>query len=572
MALFYYTVCVTVSLILYLWLYLTDVRRSVCQNVMLLVMTITNAGYLAFGAARNLNEAILANKIVYFGGFILPMLYFFTVCEICHVKLGNLLKTILVFIQITCFSFACTIGYSSLYYKSVEHIVENGVSYLEKTYGPLHFLYPFTMYGYFAVSISVAVFSAIKKKNVNNKDIFKLLSFGGVAAVFYMLQRYMANGIQLMPASDIILIVGAILPIYNSSLYDAEQNKDVINEQLESIGFITFNRRLEYMGCDDFSRFVFDELEDFEVGKRIFPKDSELKKLNNSFKEYVTQAEEEKIKGHVDTKLVTINIADRFYESEVHTLEDYFGNCAGFIIVLKDETEHYKMMELTEKYNDELTKQVKEKTKQIRTIQEKTILGMAQMVESRDLSTGGHIKRTSDVVRIFSQKLLLADMNLDNGYLELVVRSAPMHDLGKIGVSDAILTKQAKFTDEEYEIMKKHAEIGGKMVEDILSGVEEEEFVRIAHNVANYHHEKVNGKGYPEGLKGDEIPLEARIMALADVFDALVSKRCYKDAFSYDRAFSIIEEDAGSHFDKELATIFLSCRSELEQYYNNCEH
>ena len=226
------------------------------------------------------------------------------------------------------------------------------------------------------------------------------------------------------------------------------------------------------------------------------------------------------------------------------------------------------MLELTGKFNEELSDEVKEKTKQIRSIQEKTILGMAQMVESRDLSTGGHIKRTSDVVRIFSKKLLGSDMGFDEHFLELVIRSAPMHDLGKIGVDDAILRKQGKFTEEEYDKMKKHAEIGGKMVSEILTGVEENEFVQIAYNVANYHHEKVSGKGYPVGLKGKEIPLEARIMALADVFDALVSKRCYKEAFSYDKAFSIIEEDAGVHFDYDLAMVFISCRSELEAYYN----
>ena len=213
-------------------------------------------------------------------------------------------------------------------------------------------------------------------------------------------------------------------------------------------------------------------------------------------------------------------------------------------------------------------KEVETKTEIIRTIQQKTILGMAQMVESRDMSTGGHIRRTSDVVQIFSKKLLDADMGFDKHFLDLVVRSAPMHDLGKIGVDDVVLRKQGRFTDEEYEKMKSHAEIGGKMVRDILTGVEDDEFVQIAYHVANYHHEKVNGKGYPCGLKGEEIPVEARIMALADVFDALVSKRCYKEAFSYDEAFSIIEKDAGEHFDKNLAEVFMQCRSELEVYYN----
>ena len=197
---------------------------------------------------------------------------------------------------------------------------------------------------------------------------------------------------------------------------------------------------------------------------------------------------------------------------------------------------------------------------------------MAQMVESRDLSTGGHIKRTSDVVRIFASKLVKSNLGLDPRFLDLVIQSAPMHDLGKIGVEDAVLRKQARFTEEEYEKMKEHSEIGYHMVREILSDVEEPDFVRVAENVAHYHHEKVNGTGYPHGLKGDEIPIEARIMALADVFDALVSKRCYKEAFSYEKAYEIIEKDSGTHFDKQLAEVFLSCKAELENYYNACEN
>ena len=143
-----------------------------------------------------------------------------------------------------------------------------------------------------------------------------------------------------------------------------------------------------------------------------------------------------------------------------------------------------------------------------------------------------------------------------------------MHDLGKIAVDDSILRKPGKFTPEEYEKMKKHAAEGAVIVKKILDETNDKDFERIAVNVAHYHHEKWNGEGYPEHLKGTEIPLEARIMALADVFDALVSKRYYKDAYSYDDAFKIIEESIGSHFDPELGRIFLSVRPKLEELYD----
>ncbi len=226
-----------------------------------------------------------------------------------------------------------------------------------------------------------------------------------------------------------------------------------------------------------------------------------------------------------------------------------------------------RILELEELKNN-LSEKLKEKTKHVRHIQQMIVLGMASMVESRDNGTGGHIRRTKDVVRVFADRLLTNGCNLSEDFLDKVVRAAPMHDLGKIAVDDRILRKQGRFTEEEYAEMKRHSAEGAKTVEKILRGVEEESFVNIAVNIAHYHHEKWDGSGYPEGIAGLDIPVEARIMALADVFDALVSKRCYKEAFSYDKAFQIIEESLGQHFDPELGRIFISCRPQLEELYD----
>ena len=219
--------------------------------------------------------------------------------------------------------------------------------------------------------------------------------------------------------------------------------------------------------------------------------------------------------------------------------------------------------ELADTFND-MTVSLDEKTKRLIAVQNSVLTGMATMVESRDNSTGGHIRRTSDCVRVFANEL---DMPQD--FLEAVVKAAPMHDLGKIAVPDAILQKPGKFTDEEYEKMKSHSAEGALIVENVLSEVDDLEFKKIAINVAHYHHEKWDGSGYPDHLRAQEIPLEARIMALADVFDALVSKRCYKDSFSYDKAFQIIQESLGTHFDPELGQKFISCRPKLEELYNS---
>ena len=142
-----------------------------------------------------------------------------------------------------------------------------------------------------------------------------------------------------------------------------------------------------------------------------------------------------------------------------------------------------------------------------------------------------------------------------------------MHDLGKIAVDDDILRKPGRFTPEEYDAMKSHAAEGARIVHDILKENDDKEFIQIAENVAHYHHERVDGTGYPDGLKGDEIPLEARIMAIADVYDALVSKRVYQEPYSFEEADRIILDGMGTQFDLALKPYYEAARPKLEAYY-----
>ena len=147
-----------------------------------------------------------------------------------------------------------------------------------------------------------------------------------------------------------------------------------------------------------------------------------------------------------------------------------------------------------------------------------------------------------------------------------------MHDLGKIAVDDAILRKPGKFTPEEFEIMKTHAKEGQRIVHQILEGTDDKYFQQIAENVAHYHHERMDGSGYPDKLKGEEIPIEARIMAIADVYDALVSKRVYKEKMSFEEANKIIMDGMGTQFDKNLEKYYVNARPKLEKYYSEIDN
>ena len=208
----------------------------------------------------------------------------------------------------------------------------------------------------------------------------------------------------------------------------------------------------------------------------------------------------------------------------------------------------------------ELLADIAQRNDRIAGMQRSTIIGMANLIESRDGSTGEHVKNTAAYVGLLAQAALeegLYPQVIDAHFVELAQSAAPLHDVGKVVVPDHILNKPGRFTPEEFEIMKRHAAEGGNIVRQVLSGVTDADYLEIASDIATYHHEKWDGSGYPAGLAGEQIPVAARIMAIADVYDALISKRVYKDAMPREQALGIIEHDAGSHFDPQLAPLFV---------------
>ena len=202
------------------------------------------------------------------------------------------------------------------------------------------------------------------------------------------------------------------------------------------------------------------------------------------------------------------------------------------------------------------------------TMQNVLIITMADMVESRDSDTGAHVAKTAAYVRIILQGLkrngYYAEKITDK-YMRDVEMSAPLHDVGKINIPDAILNKPGKLTDDEYEIMKSHTIAGRKIMENAISSMEGDNYLKEARNMAAYHHERWDGKGYPEGLHGEVIPLSARIMAVADVFDALSSARVYKPAFPFEKAMQIIKDGSGTQFDPKCVEVFIESSAEVRK-------
>ncbi|HHJ1300086.1 two-component system response regulator [Pseudomonas sp. P1B16] len=212
--------------------------------------------------------------------------------------------------------------------------------------------------------------------------------------------------------------------------------------------------------------------------------------------------------------------------------------------------------------NDFLEQEVQRRTREVTAIQDVTIHAMASLAETRDNETGNHIRRTQHYVKLLAELLREHPRFghfLDEETIKLLFKSAPLHDIGKIGIPDRILLKPGRYTAEEFEIMKTHTTLG----RDAIQHAEDQlgitvDFLQLAKEIAYSHQEKWDGSGYPQGLAGDDIPISARLMALADVYDALISRRVYKPGMPHAQAVEIIREGRGAHFDPDICDAFLA--------------
>lgn len=289
--------------------------------------------------------------------------------------------------------------------------------------------------------------------------------------------------------------------------------------------------------------------------------DDSLDKLDRLVASELTDASAE-LEGYIRTAVLSRDLCSALIFAAIII-------CLYSCVKLSLDMDRYK--DSLEIEVDKKTEALREQVERLNELQNNTIIAMANLIENRDGDTGEHIKRTSSYVYMLAKAAKEAGYEADelsDEYIELLKNVAPMHDIGKITIPDNILKKPGRLTDEEFEKIKAHSVEGGRIIREVLGDIESKEYVETAATVATYHHEKWNGMGYPEGLKGKDIPLCARIMAIADVFDALVSKRCYKDAMTFDEAFNIIENSSGSHFDPTLAKLFIELRDEVEKKYN----
>jgi putative two-component system response regulator len=238
------------------------------------------------------------------------------------------------------------------------------------------------------------------------------------------------------------------------------------------------------------------------------------------------------------------------------------------LIMEEQKAELNEQKEFLRNYNQNLRLEVEKQTERVYELQNSVLQTMAELVEYRDDVTGGHIERTQEYLKILLLELIKRGIyaeTVDSWNLKFLLQSSQLHDVGKIAIGDAILKKPGKLTPEEFNIMKTHTTFGEKVIERIEKNTSERDFLGHAKIFAGTHHEKWDGSGYPRGLSFDAIPLQGRMMAIADVYDALVSARPYKKPFSHPDACDIIIDGKGKHFDPILVDLFIDKEKEFEE-------
>ncbi len=557
-ALYLTTFIVSLSMTVY---YLA--RNSKVDNLLVcfgIILVLNSGGRVLLAVSDSLGMALLAQKLVYIGNCYCPFLLIHLLTRMCGVKVPRFLTLSLFIFASTVFCLAMTIGILPVYYESVALVNADGYNYLDKVYGPTHFLNTILMLVYAVLLIFYFIYSIQKSSTVSTKTVTLMCILGIAVAGTYIFERIVHSSISYLSIGYLAASILMVNIAERINMFDMSANIAASVDRLKEYGYIEFDNKFRYISANDYAKELFPEItSSWHVDKSVPKSDSFL---YNSIISWTFDG---------TTKSKSIRFDDRYFDITIRNIIYGKKRKVGYIIELVDRTSENNYLNTIKNYNWDLKKEVAIKTADISHIKDMMVIGMATMVESRDNSTGGHIKRTSSVIDIYSKHLLpyCEQLHINAEFLQMLSKAAPMHDLGKIAIADSILQKQGRYTEEEYNQMKRHAAEGASIVENILRGVENDEFVELAKNVAHYHHEKWDGSGYPEGRSGDAIPPEARMMALADVFDALVSKRCYKEAYSYDTAFDIIKNSLGTHFDPFLGKVFLECRAELESLYDS---
>lgn len=506
-------------------------RMQVLMLIALISAIVMLVGYSVEITAADLATAKLGVAVAYLGKPFALLAPFLFICDYCHRPVSKTITALLAVFNCLFPLLIFTNDRHFLYYSSVSFDRSRPFSPLVLAHGPLYYLYMAKVVVNFVLALCLTVkrFREERDPGERTQLLFLFGSFFFSVVGYLVFLTGITGGYDTTMAGAILGTVSLSILFFRYRLFDVvtlakEQALEEANFGilvLDSRSRVSFsNRMMDYLMSAVFRPEEFSAL---PYGKTVVSKGEAVYELNCS------------------------RIDDR-------------GWSFGKRVEVTNVTERHN-------YSLQLEKEVESRTREIRRIQRSIVNSFAGIVEARDNSTGEHILRISRYVDILAHSLRSMGHyvgELAEDFITSLVDVAPLHDIGKISIPDGILLKPGKLTEEEFEVIKTHACTGAQVIDQCLSGVERPEYVALAREVALGHHEKWDGSGYPRGLRGEDIPLSARIIAVADVYDAVRSQRVYKPAMNRAEARSIILEGRGTHFDPLVVDAFENALEEIE--------
>ncbi len=520
-------------------MYLLQQWPSRPQSFMLflgIAMLVNSVGYLFEISATTPEVALMAAKLSYVGKVYIPPLALFFVLNYCRIKVSKVLVGVLTVVHTAVLVLVMTCEHHELFYKEVSFSQSGIFPHLEHESGVVYVGYTTLVLFYAVLMLGVCVWRYQRAEQEERNKIAYLSMIvllpvlGLVLYLSGITKGYDATAVSYV-WSGIILLVS----IFRYDFFDTVNlAKNYVVENL-SDGLVVLGNQGQFVYANAPALHLFPQLS----GKLYTDAVDELRKYCDTNK-----------RMYKENKIYRVTEQEIFQNRTLR----------GKMYYLQDITDSYN-------YTVKLEKEVWEKTQELFKSHHSLIVSLANMVEARDGVTGLHIKHTSAYVEIIANALKENPKYkevMTDAYVAVLSEAAPLHDIGKISMEDAILRKEGSLTTEELKSMHGHPMLGAQIIDTVLAEVKVSSYLVAAREMAYCHHEKWDGSGYPQGLKGDEIPLSARIMALADVYDALRSERSYKEAYSKEKARQIMLEESGKQFDPELVDVFLANLEEIE--------
>lgn len=566
-------------------------KASAEQKMTMLIIFCTliiALGCLGCVSGTDTDLQVFSTKLEYLGIMNIYYAVFMLYLHYYKVKIKKWISYVLFLINALLSLFAASFDLHELFFKDYSIEVVNDIPHLVKTSGPLYYVYLGYVSG-FTLAFTVFFIRQLIKKKYDHENTVLLYAVVMVPTVTYSIDKIFNPIMSFVPYGMIITDVTLIYLIIvrhfcdidslaQSLVFDSADDALIILD--EQMCYVASNRlagKMYHELCSAKKDMCFDYINPAlsQVIKKCmfaekYGEEAKKKALGtpDKKKEEVTESENSQ-----NSLIQDIEFDEKIYSPSlktVYNLENDKQVLKGYVLWLNDVTAERRHTRLQENYRKDLEHEVKAKTLQLQKMQEQMIFGFATLVENKNVVTGGHIKRTSSYVNAIGKELENEGKFsgiVGDSFVETLRLVAPLHDIGKISISEEILDKPGKLTPEEFEVIKTHSRQGADIIKYTMQVSKDDNFYRMAEDVAKYHHEKWDGTGYPDGLKGEEIPLSARIMAVADVFDALVSKRPYKKAYNMNDAFRIIKEGSGSHFDPRIVEAFDNIRPQIEELF-----